>query len=52
MPKPMKLKRGHGEDRVAEPHRGLDQDRRHDVGQDLDEHDVEALSPRSCAAAT
>ena len=44
MPKPMKLKRGDGEDGVAQPHRGLDQDRRQHVGQDLDEHDVQPCS--------
>ena len=40
MPKPEERQRGDREDRVAEAHGELDEDRRHDVGQDLDEHDV------------
>ena len=42
----MKRERRDGEDRVAEPDGGLDEDRRHDVREDLGEHDVRrALAP-------
>ena len=32
-----------GEDRVAEPHREFDHDRRQDIGQDLDDHEIEGV---------
>ena len=45
---PDERQRGDGEDRVAEPHRELDHDRRHHVREDLGEHDVgRALAPQA-----